>query len=200
MAVELKEPKRIFLVRHYEPDVERSGFFNAAEAGNFISDYDIAGLVKTDFRHPAGLPAYMPKVYCSALPRAKQTARLLYGDKVNLVENADFNEFQRKIFHLPLLRFPIEVWLTGARLLWLLGLNSRGIETFRQARDRARRCAETLSAFAETEHTVVLVAHGFLNAFIRQALKKLGWKVIRHDGNSYLGVTELVKPHENNAI
>nr|WP_262896449.1 histidine phosphatase family protein [Adhaeribacter terrigena] len=141
------------------------------------------------------MPENLPKVYCSTLPRARQTARLLYGEEIELVENADFNEFQRKIFQLPLFKFPIEVWLTAARFSWLLGLNSRGIETFRQARKRAMRCAETLAGYAETEEEVVLVAHGFLNAFIRQALKKLGWRIVRHDGNSYLGVTQLVKPH-----
>lgn len=190
--------RHIFLVRHYEPDVERSGFFNAAEACNFLNAYDAAGLVQTGFQHPAGLPDKMPKVFCSALPRAKQTARLLFGETAELVENADFNEFQRRIFRLPLLRFPIEVWLTGARLLWMLGLNSAGIETFRQARERARRCAAALATNAETDHKVVLVAHGFLNAFIRQALKKQGWQIVRHDGNAYLGVTELVKPFSQN--
>jgi len=38
-----------------------------------------------------------------------------------------------------------------------------------------------------------LVAHGFLNAFIRQGLRRRGWQIVRHDGNDYLGVTELVK-------
>ncbi|KAA9325059.1 histidine phosphatase family protein [Adhaeribacter soli] len=184
---------RIFLVRHYEPDVERSGYFNAGEACKFLTDYDAAGLVQTRFQRPAGLPEQLVKVYCSALPRAKQTARLLFGEDAELVENVDFNEFERKILRLPLFRFPIEVWLTGARLLWLLGLNDKGIETFGQARERARRCAQTLALKAEQEGVVVLVAHGFLNAFIRQALKKLGWQVVRHDGNAYLGVTELVK-------
>ncbi|MFC5271251.1 histidine phosphatase family protein [Adhaeribacter terreus] len=187
--------RHIFLVRHYEPDVERSGFFNCEEASRFISDYDAANLVKTAFTRPAGLPEKLPKVYCSALPRAKQTARLLYGETTELVENADFNEFQRKIFQLPLFKFPIEVWLAAARFSWMLGLNSRGIESFRKARQRAMCCAETLARYAETEEEVVLVAHGFLNAFIRQALKKLGWRIVRHDGNSYLGVTQLVKPH-----
>ena len=187
--------RHIFLVRHYEPDVERSGFFNAAEASKFISDYDAADLVKTSFQRPAGLPEKIPKVYCSTLPRAKQTARLLFGEETQLIENADFNEFQRKIFQLPLFRFPIEVWLAAARFSWILGLNSRGIETFRQARKRALHCAETLARYAETENEVVLVAHGFLNAFIRLALKKLGWRIARHDGNAYLGVTQLTKPH-----
>ena len=187
------EVKRIFLVRHYEPDVARNGFFNSAEASKFLTDYDEANIIKTAFERPFGLPENLTKIYCSALPRAKQTARLLFGEEVELIENKDFNEFQRKIFSLPLLRFPIKFWLLGARLLWLSGLNSRGIETFRQAKLRAKRCAETLANAAETEKEVVLVAHGFLNAFIRRELKKLGWRVIRNDGNGYLSVTELTK-------
>jgi phospholipase/lecithinase/hemolysin len=39
----------------------------------------------------------------------------------------------------------------------------------------------------------VLVAHGFLNAFIKRALKQMGWRVVRHDGQGFLGVTELIK-------
>lgn len=183
----------IFLVRHYEPNVERSGFFNAREASRFISAYDEAGIKQLAQNLPTGLPQDPARVYCSALPRAKQTARILFGEKTFLIEDPNFNEFQRKIFHLPLLRFPIEVWLTGARLLWIMGLNSRGIETFREARSRAFACAETLERYAQAETKVVLVAHGFLNAFIRQGLRKRGWQVLRHDGNDYLGVTELVK-------
>lgn len=183
----------IFLVRHYEPDVERSGFFNASEATKFISAYDEAGIIKAAANLPQGLPDNPAKVYCSGLLRAKQTAALLFGETCQLVEDPNFNEFQRRIFHLPLLRFPIEVWLVGARLLWLLGLNSQGIESFKQARARAFKCAETLERQAENEKKVVLVAHGFLNAFIRQGLKRRGWQIVRHDGNDYLGVTELVK-------
>ena len=193
------ELRHIFLVRHYEPDVERSGYFNAHEATKFISAYDEAGIISAAATLPTGLPENPEKIYCSALPRAKQTAHLLFGEKIQLVENADFNEFQRRIFHLPLLRFPIEVWLAGARLLWLAGFNSKGIESFRQARKRAYKCAATLAAYAEAETKVVLVAHGFLNAFIRQGLKKQGWQIVRHDGNDYLGVTELVKPKEHQA-
>ena len=188
------ELRHIFLVRHYEPNVERSGFFNAQEATRFISAYDEAGIISAAATLPTGLPENPEKVYCSALPRAKQTAHLLFGEETLLVENAEFNEFQRRIFHLPLLRFPIEVWLTGARLLWMMGLNSQGIESFRQARERAFRCAATLARYAETETNVILVAHGFLNAFIRQGLKRRGWQIVRHDGNAYLGVTELVEP------
>jgi broad specificity phosphatase PhoE len=187
------QPRYIFLVRHYAPDVERSGFFNAKEATSFLAAYYAANLIKAPFNHPTGLPKKVNKVYCSMLPRSIQTAVLLFGEEVELVQNEEFNEFQRRIFRLPLLKFPIEVWLAGARLLWMLGLNDHGIESFKEARQRARVCAENLANHAEIEHEVILVAHGFLNAFIRRALKKLGWIVINQSGNGYLGVTELIK-------
>ena len=183
----------IFLVRHHKPRVARAGLFNRARAMQFITDYDVADI--EDIRKkPTGLPfGEIKRVHTSALPRAKQTARALFGPEVTLKEDKLFNECERKILSLPLLRFPISVWLAGARLLWLMGLNSRGIETYRQARQRARQCAELLAQYAEAEHKTVLVAHGMLNIFIRQCLRKMGWQVIRHDGNGYLSVTELVK-------
>jgi broad specificity phosphatase PhoE len=144
---------------------------------------------------PAGLPyAEIKRVHCSALPRARQTARAIFGPAVELIEDKLFNECERRILALPLLRFPLQVWLTGARLLWLLGLNSRGIENYRQARRRARQGAETLARYAQAEKKTVLVAHGLLNLFIRKQLKKMGWQAIRTEGHGYLAVTELVKP------
>jgi len=187
------EQLHIFLVRHHKPRVARAGLFNRVRAMQFISDYDAAD-IEAIMERPTSLPfGEVKQVHTSALPRAKQTARALFGPEVTLKEDKLFNECERKILSLPLLRFPISVWLAGARLLWLMGLNSRGIETYRQARQRARQCAELLVQYAEVEHKTVLVAHGMLNIFIRQYLRKMGWRVVCHDGNGYLSVTELVK-------
>lgn len=186
----------IFLIRHQRPALSKKGWFGQKQARQFISDYDACDIEQLVSK-PADLPLeHIKKVYCSSLARSKQTARAIFGPDVELIEDSAFNEFQRKIFQLPLLKFPIKVWLVGVRLLWLMGLNSKGIETFRQARARARQCAEHLARQAQTDGKVVLVAHGFLNAFIRRALKKMGWRTIRHDGESFLGVTELIKSRE----
>lgn len=183
----------IFLIRHYKPQLVRAGFFNHIRAKQFINDYDAAG-IETLINKPAGLPyAEIKRVHTSALPRAKQTALALFGPGVALVEDKIFNECERKILALPLLQFPIKVWLAGARLLWLMGLNSQGIETYRQARQRARQAAETLINYAAEEQNTVLVAHGMLNLFIKQFLKQTGWQIIRQEGNGYLAVTELIK-------
>lgn len=183
----------IFLVRHYKPKVNQKGFFDATEATQFISEYDAAG-IETIINKPTGLPfTEVKRVHCSLLLRAKQTALAIFGPEVELVEDKLFNECERKILSLPLLRFPIKVWLAGARALWLLGLNNQGIETYKEAQVRARQCADKLQQYAEQEKKTVLVAHGVLNIFIRKYLRKLGWQVIRKDGRGYLSVTELIK-------
>ena len=189
-----KASLHIFLIRHSKPLVARDGLFDHLGASRFISDYDAAA-IEAVVAKPAGLPyEEIKRVHCSALPRARLTARAIFGQEVELAEDRLFNECERKILALPLLRFPLQVWLTGARLLWLLGLNSRGIEHYRQARKRARQGAETLARYAQAEKKTVLVAHGLLNLFLRHYLKKRGWKVVRQEGHGYLAVTELVKP------
>ena len=154
--------------------------------------------MEPDISPPAGLPYHqIKKVYCSTLNRSKKTAQAIFGPEMPLVEDPAFNEFERKILRLPLLKFPIDFWLTASRALWLLGLNSKGIETFRQAKRRARTCARHLADQARQEGQLVLVAHGFLNAFIRRELQKLGWQMVRKDGSGFLGVTELEKKLQN---
>ena len=193
MAIAPEKQLHIFLIRHYKPKVDHKGLYDASRATQFISDYDAAG-IEAIINKPEGLPfEEVKRVHCSLLPRAKQTALAIFGPEVELVEDKIFNECERKILSLPLLRFPIKVWLAGARALWLLGLNSQGIENYKEARIRARLCAETLTKYAHTERKTVLVAHGMLNIFIRRYLSELGWKVIRKDGSGYLSVTELIK-------
>ena len=193
MANSPAEQMHIFLVRHHKPKVSQKGLYNADRAMQFISDYDAAG-IEAIINKPVGLPfAEVKRVHCSLLPRAKQTALAVFGPEVELVEDKIFNECERKILSLPLLQFPIKVWLAGARALWLMGLNHKGIETYKEARLRARQCAETLQKYAQEETKTVLVAHGVLNIFIRRYLRKLGWQVVRKDGRGYLSVTELVK-------
>lgn len=193
MVIPPEKQLHIFLIRHYKPKVEHAGLYNATRATQFISDYDAAG-IEAIINKPEGLPfAEVKRVHCSLLPRAKQTALAIFGPEIELVEDKIFNECERKILSLPLFRFPIKIWLAGARVLWLLGLNSRGIETYREARIRARQCAETLTRYAHEEKKTVLVAHGMLNIFIRRYLRALGWQVVRKDGSGYLSVTELVK-------
>ncbi|MDQ4139405.1 MAG: histidine phosphatase family protein [Bacteroidota bacterium] len=187
----------IFLIRHQRPVVSKQGWFSRHQASQFLTEYDTCSIEELVTK-PTGLPAeQLTKVYCSSLPRAKQTAQAIFGNEITLIEDPIFNEFPRQVFPLPFFKFPIKFWLIGARVLWLLGLNAHGLENFRQARIRARKAAQLLAQQAKTDGKVVLVAHGFLNIFIRRALRNMEWHVVRNDGGGFLGVSELVKKAEN---
>lgn len=189
----MKPPKlhRIFLIRHARPQVESKGIFSAAGAKQYITDYDAASVEEFILEHEAIPYKEITKVHCSPLIRSQLTAKAIFGEDVQLIIDQNFREFERKIFSLPLIQLPIKLWLFGARILWFLGFNSRGIETFKEARQRARSAAKQLAEEATQETIAVLVAHGLLNFFIRRELKRLGWQRTIKGGSGFISVNML---------
>ncbi|MDX5422395.1 MAG: phosphoglycerate mutase family protein [Hymenobacteraceae bacterium] len=184
-------PKRIFLIRHARPKVSSQGLYTEVDARQYISDYDAAQVEQFVLSHEIIPYQEVGKVYCSTLVRSQLTARAIFGDEIKLQVDHGFREFERRIFSLPLIRLPIKLWLLSARILWFMGLNSKGIETFREARQRARDCAQLLARDAHSNNTTVLVAHGLLNNFIRRELRQMGWRTVQSDGHGFLSVTIL---------
>ncbi|GAB3537307.1 hypothetical protein GCM10027443_30070 [Pontibacter brevis] len=169
------------------------GFFSAAAASQYISDYDAAQVEEFVLQHEAIPYKEIKEVFCSTLIRSQLTAKAIFGEQVLLKVNHNFREFERKIFSLPLLRLPIKLWLVTSRILWFFGLNSKGIETFKEAKWRARKCAEMLEEDAEENATTVLVAHGLLNNFIRWELKRMGWHQTVKGGSGFVSLNVLEK-------
>ncbi|KAA3436658.1 histidine phosphatase family protein [Rufibacter hautae] len=185
--------QHIYLIRHARPLISRKGFFSKAQAQQYITDYNQAEVEKI-IQRSEHLPLdRIKRVFCSTLPRAKATALMLFGPEVELIEDATFKEFESRIWGLPLGKFPLKWWQVTSRILWLLGLNQKDIESFKQAKMRAAQAADHLVREAESNGIAVLVAHGFLNEFIKRALKKRGWKVSLDGGRGYVGVTRLEK-------
>ncbi len=183
--------RRIILIRHARPEVSRKGWFSASAARKYTSDYDAAVVEEFVLNHEAIPYKQIKKVYCSTLIRSQLTAKAIFGPDIQLVIDHTFREFERSVFSLPLIKMPISFWLIAVRVLWFLGFNNRNIETFRQARQRAKAAATILSAEAEENDTAVLVAHGLLNHFITRALRRMGWEVVEKGGRGYLGVSVL---------
>ncbi|RDV13727.1 histidine phosphatase family protein [Pontibacter diazotrophicus] len=186
-------PKRIFLIRHARPEVSAKGFFSAAAASQYISDYDAAQVEEFVLQHESIPYKEIKSVYCSTLIRSQLTAKAIFGEQVLLKVNHEFREFERKIFSLPFLRLPIKLWLVSARILWFMGFNSKGIETFKAAKWRARDCAEILAEDAHENATTVLVAHGLLNNFIRRELKRMGWHQTVKGGSGFVSLNVMEK-------
>jgi broad specificity phosphatase PhoE len=183
--------KRIFLIRHARPDVPQARRYSREEASQYLLDYDNAGIEPIPSVPELLRELPVQKIYCSTLRRSVQTARLLFGPDIKLVSQPAFREFERQILRLPPVRLPLRSWLVSSRMLWLMGFNSKGIESFRKARARARQAAQVLTDKAATENTVVLVAHGLLNAFVGYYLRRLGWRRTYKEGHGFLGITIL---------
>ncbi|GGK57247.1 histidine phosphatase family protein [Rufibacter glacialis] len=183
----------IFLIRHARPLVNRNGFFSKAEAAQYLQDYNEAAVEEVKERSEHLPLDQIQKVFCSTLPRAKATAVMLFGPEVELIEDATFREFENRIWGLPLGKLPLRWWQVTSRALWLLGLNQKDIESFKQAKVRAAQAAQHLAQEAESNGIAVLVAHGFLNEFIKRALRREGWQVVVEGGRGFVGVTKLEK-------
>lgn len=187
--------KQIALIRHGEPDLKKTGKFNAAEAKDFLVCYDSVCIIVPE------KPFFKLKenedvaIFSSPLNRALSTANYICGTERNITISKHFREFETKIPTHSKRKLPIKVWTAAARVKWMLGIGQKksGIESFSQAKKRAKTAANMLDQASHENSKVLLTAHGFLNRYIKKNLQKQGWKIVEDTGNDYFGTTILVK-------
>jgi broad specificity phosphatase PhoE len=184
--------EHIVLIRHGEPDLDKKGWRTRDEVIQFMKAYDSVGVVPFDVSPLCWESLNADTVYHSTLPRAAHTASLAFDGPV-LVGSDNFREFERKAIKGCNLRLPLKWRTTSARLTWFLGWNDNGIESFQDARQRARNNARFLDEKTRSNPHVILVAHGLHNRYVLKYLKKMGWKKVFDNGNGYLSVKVLVR-------
>ena len=189
----LGEWQQIALIRHGKPIIAREGWFSLAEARQFIKDYDQTSVALFDAPPFALAPQELSYIYSSPLSRSRHTASLIFGDTLKRLIRQDFREFERRIIGIPWVALPIKVWLVPARLFWILGLNQKGIESYREAKARSRQVADFLSQDAQAQGKTLLVSHGFLNKSLASDLQKIGWVKVHDGGKGYLSVKVFCK-------
>lgn len=193
-----RQLKQIALIRHGEPDLYKQGRFSFEEAKQYMLNYDTVGIMLPD------QPFFMVEddeevlFYTSTLERARHTAQYLFGPEREFVETADFREFERNLDERVVrMRLPLRYWTVTARIKWMLGLRQDdAIESFGEAKKRARQGAQRLNADSKEHDRIVLVAHGFLNRYIKRYLEDEGWEVVRDGGSDYFATTILAKVEE----
>ncbi|MBC5991520.1 histidine phosphatase family protein [Pontibacter cellulosilyticus] len=190
--------RQIALIRHGEPDLEKNGKFSYDEARKFLINYDSVGIIRPDKPFLTVQKPEEVSIFCSSINRAKATANYLFGNDSVITVSPEFREFETTLGKFsPKMRMPIKVWTAAARVKWILGIDRDGIESFSEAKARAHNAAKRLADATEENSKAVLVAHGFLNRYIKEDLEKMGWRVVRDGGNGYFGTTILVKLDEN---
>ncbi len=184
---------QIILLRHGEPALNKKGWRKRKEAVSFIIEYDSVGV------YP---PGYIPikirsneieVIFTSTLNRSISTAEQLFQRPEDQRADAIFREFERKIFSFPNIKLPLNWWLTGSRVFWFMGLNKKGIESFSEAKLRAKGAVAFLEKNTYENGKTLLVSHGLLNHYLAKYLMKNGWTEVFDGGKGYLSQKILVK-------
>lgn len=184
---------QVIIIRHQKVNLPKQRNYTFREASRYYQAYDTAKIYPVEFSPVLLNSNDVDKVYCSRLPRAIHTAQQMFGTDIQLEKHAFFNEFKKGMIPLPVVRFNLGIWSVLSSIEWMLGVGNGQGETYRQARYRAGYAADFLETRAMEEERVVLVAHGFLNHFIKKYMKKNGWHMIVDGKNRNLGVSLLVK-------
>lgn len=178
----------VILIRHGEPDLDKKGWRNRDEAIRFMQDYDSATVIPFSNKPLRLEDIPVDTIIHSSLPRARHTAQLAFGEALVLMEDCNYREFERKTMKWCNIKMPTKCWTSGSRILWLLGVNDKNIESFGEAKNRAKNNAAELASRARKDGMVILVAHGLHNKYVKKYLRKAGWKLAYDNGNGYLSV------------
>ncbi|MEL7002035.1 MAG: histidine phosphatase family protein [Bacteroidota bacterium] len=165
---------QIILIRHGEPALDKKGWRKRKQAMQFVKDYDSVGIYPPAFIPLRLEDSELGVIHTSSINRSISTSEQVFSLQGIQAPSPMFREFERKIISFPNIKLPLKLWLGVSRISWLMGLNDKGIECFRDARSRAKEATEFLEHDAETNSKTLLVSHGLLNHFLVKYLKKNG--------------------------
>jgi hypothetical protein len=89
-------------------------------------------------------------------------------------------------------KLPVFLWLFLLRGLWFGGYANH-CESIHEARVRAARAAQVVHEAAAQKNSVVVVAHGFINKFIKRALQQQGWKAYGKGQDGHWGLHQVYR-------
>lgn len=162
-------------MRHGKPEIDKRPRLNAFEFGAWVEKYNAAG-IDTACQPPQAAIEKANQcafIVCSNLPRSLESAKTLGIGHLG-ISDPMFREMDMPHTAWRFPKLSVLAWSVIFRLAWAFGY-SAGVESFKAAKGRARRCAEHLVSLASTHGTVLFVGHGSLNWFIAKHLKSMGW-------------------------
>ncbi|MCA0355703.1 MAG: histidine phosphatase family protein [Proteobacteria bacterium] len=183
-------PGVITLARHGEPALSRKVRLNAPEYGEWWGRYEEGGL-KAGQTPPATLVEIARSadaIIASTRRRSIETAQAVVGERAFATDPT--------FIEAPLPPPPWPLWVRMspkrlgffARFWWWFFDNHGGQETRKQAEARAGQAADLLIELAMSGQDVLVLAHGFFNWMIADALKARGWAKIVDEGHAYWSI------------
>lgn len=164
------------LSRHGRPDWNNKVRIRGCELADYIRGRDNAPI---DPSLPASdelqeLARTTDVFAASTLRRSRESAHLL-APGAPLTVDVMFREVFTPTAIESRVRLPAKAWGAYARVRWLGGW-SPGVESYKEAKLRARRAATELEMLSEARGNLLLAAHGIMNGLIAGWLRKDGWK------------------------
>ena len=180
-------PGAVILARHGEPALSRKVKLDSAGYRRWWAVYEESSL-KPGQSAPESLKAIAKGaafIIASTRPRSIETAQAVAEDRA-YAEDPLFIEAP-----LPPPRFPAWIklsprtWGVIARGWWWFFDHHEGQETRAEAEVRAREAAKMVADLASSGNDVLVLAHGFFNGMVGEALKRSGWRCTTSGGFKY---------------
>jgi broad specificity phosphatase PhoE len=180
----------ITLARHGEPALSRKVKLNAPEYGDWWARYEVGGL--KEGQTPPGQLIQIARdadvLIASTRRRAIETAQAVTGGRAFATDPT--------FIEAPLPPPPWPLWLKMspkrlgffARFWWWFFNNHGGQETRAEAEVRAGKAADLLVELSDQGQDVLVVAHGFFNWMIADALKARGLAKLTDEGHAYWSI------------
>jgi len=182
---------RIITVRHGKPALSRGVLISARGYGDWWSKYDESGLFPGQTPPPALMERAksVAKAFSSPMPRAKETAQALVGERLKIVEKPLFQEAPLPPPPWRGVRLSPRFWGIVSRTYWEMGFTGTKdrapVEHKRETWKRVEQIIAFLTGEAETGD-VLLCAHGYINWMISRKMADHGWILHQHNiGNKY---------------
>lgn len=163
----------IILIRHGKPAAAINPKLSASGFASWVRNYNQSKLV-ADSLPPEWLEPSLAGhfIVSSDLPRAIDSVQRC------LNREPDMQLKQLREMDIPRYKLPFVLkaytWLGMSRIFWLLGFSGK-VESFKDAKNRAKASAELLQTLASQHGSVAFFGHGLLNRYIAKELRNLGW-------------------------
>ena len=189
-------PGSILLARHGEPDIARDVMLNARGYEDYWGRYEELGIRpgQTPPRELLEQAAKADVIISSVRRRSIESTQALVGGR-EFARNPIFVEAPLPAPGFPgFLKMSPKVWGFTARFWWWFFNHHAGQETRAEAEIRAGRAADRLVALADQGQDVLVVAHGFFNWMIADALKARGLAKLVDEGHAYWSLKRFRRP------
>jgi len=178
----------ILLIRHGKPTGAINPKLSAVGFANWVREYN-----KSKVDSSSLPPEYLEHsitdhlIVASDLARSIDSVRICVGKEPDL-KLKQFREMDIPRYKLPF-SFKAYTWLIINRIFWFAGFSCK-VESFKNAKIRAKNSAKELQELANIYGNVVFFGHGMLNIYLAKELNSLGWSKTS-TGKKYWSVIQL---------